>query len=153
MKKTLARAEDKADVLRRLQELRPDDRARWGRMSAPQAVCHLSDAFRAVLGHKPVSDASTLFHRTLLKWVALHVPMRWPPNVRTRPEFDQMVGGTKPAEFSADVADLQDLVETFTGAVSRSAWLPHPIFGPLTDAEWLRWGYLHMRHHLRQFGH
>ena len=24
-------------------------------------------------------------------------------------------------------------------------------FGPLTDAEWMRWGYLHMDHHLRQF--
>jgi hypothetical protein len=28
----------------------------------------------------------------------------------------------------------------------------HPIFGPMSDAAWLRWGYLHMDHHLRQFG-
>jgi len=30
--------------------------------------------------------------------------------------------------------------------------IARPIFGPLTRAEWLRWGYLHADHHLRQFG-
>lgn len=28
----------------------------------------------------------------------------------------------------------------------------HPIFGRLSRAAWLRWAYLHMDHHLRQFG-
>ena len=27
----------------------------------------------------------------------------------------------------------------------------HPLFGPLTEPEWKRWGYLHADHHLRQF--
>jgi Protein of unknown function (DUF1569) len=30
--------------------------------------------------------------------------------------------------------------------------LPHPIFGPMTAKDWMRWGYLHADHHLRQFG-
>jgi hypothetical protein len=28
---------------------------------------------------------------------------------------------------------------------------PHPVFGPMTRVDWLRWGYLHVDHHLRQF--
>ena len=28
----------------------------------------------------------------------------------------------------------------------------HPIFGRLSRTAWLRWGYLHIDHHLRQFG-
>jgi hypothetical protein len=28
----------------------------------------------------------------------------------------------------------------------------HPLFGPLTRAEWGRWGLRHADHHLRQFG-
>ena len=28
----------------------------------------------------------------------------------------------------------------------------HPMFGPMTAADWMRWGYLHADHHLRQFG-
>jgi hypothetical protein len=36
-----------------------------------------------------------------------------------------------------------------SGAAGRPA---HPIFGRMTEAEWMRWGYLHTDHHLRQFG-
>jgi hypothetical protein len=26
------------------------------------------------------------------------------------------------------------------------------MFGPMTEKDWMRWGYLHADHHLRQFG-
>jgi len=26
------------------------------------------------------------------------------------------------------------------------------MFGLMPDRDWMRWGYLHMNHHLRQFG-
>jgi len=29
---------------------------------------------------------------------------------------------------------------------------PHPIFGAMKPWDWMRWGYLHADHHLRQFG-
>ena len=50
--RTLARECDKAEVLRRLRALRQDSVGRWGRMSAHQMVCHLSDACRAALGER-----------------------------------------------------------------------------------------------------
>ena len=31
-------------------------------------------------------------------------------------------------------------------------WPRHPIFGRMSQRAWLRWAYLHMDHHLRQFG-
>lgn len=148
--KTLACAQDKAEVLRRLQALDPESPRRWGRMSARQMVCHLSDSFLAVTGQKEVSLAVGLLYRTVLKWIALYVPLRWPAGIRTRPELDQLVGGTKPARFAEDVARLQRLVEKVTSA--EPGWHQHPRFGRMSDGEWLRWGYLHMDHHLRQFG-
>ncbi len=151
--RTLARADDKAELLRRLQALRADSRQRWGRMTAPQMVCHLSDAFRGVLGQRPVSRASSVLGPTLVKWVALYLPLRWPRGViRTRPELDQLMGGTKPAEFAADLAELEGLVERFTATGSTFEGAPHPLFGRMSDADWQRWGYLHVDHHLRQFG-
>jgi hypothetical protein len=36
--------------------------------------------------------------------------------------------------------------------VKRGGMEPHPVFGPLNVAAWLRWGHLHVDHHLRQFG-
>jgi hypothetical protein len=150
--KTLARQRDKADILSRLRALRPDSARRWGRMSAHQAVCHLSDAFRMGIGRKPVSHATGPFQRTILKWVVLYLPLRWPPGILTRPEIDQVLGGTRPTDFAADVAELETLLDLVTAQPRNLDWKPHPLFGSMSDAAWLRWGYLHMDHHLRQFG-
>jgi len=46
---------------------------------------------------------------------------------------------------------VQELLARFAGT-SAAEMPPHPIFGQMTRAEWLRWGYLHTDHHLRQFG-
>jgi hypothetical protein len=114
-------------------------------------ICHLADAFRVANGDKPASEASGLLHRTLLKWFVLYVPLAWPAGYPTRPEIDQMIGGTKPLEFAHDVAEVESLMIRFAGhpAMSRPA---HPIFGPMSRSAWLRWAYLHTDHHLRQFG-
>jgi uncharacterized protein DUF1569 len=151
--KTLARPIDKAAVLRRLKDVRPDSARRWGRMSAPQMVCHLADAFRMALGQKPVSHVSGLFNRTIMKWVALYAPLRWPPGILTRPEIDQALAGcTKPGDFAADVARVEAFVSLMTAPKVDFEWPSHPIFGKMSESDWLRWGYLHMDHHLRQFG-
>jgi hypothetical protein len=121
-------------------------------MSAHQMVCHLSDSLRMVLGQKPASPATSVLMRTVVKWIALYVPMPWPPGVMTRPEMDQELGGTRPTEFTTDVAALLALLQAFTAETRDVGGVSHPMFGSLSDAAWLRWGYLHMDHHLRQFG-
>lgn len=120
-------------------------------MSVHQMVCHLSDAYRLPLGEKSASPATGLLQRTLMKWIALQLPMKWPKGVKTRPEVEQGVGGTAPVEFEQDRAELLTLVRRFC-EVSASLSIPHPFFGHMTRQEWLRWGYLHADHHLRQFG-
>ena len=89
--------------------------------------------------------------RTVIKWIALYAPLKWPRGVPTRPEVDQEVGGTKPSHFAADVTQLEMLVELIT--TRKGCFGPtHPIFGNMSDTDWMRWAYLHMDHHLRQFG-
>ena len=151
--KSLARPADKAEVLRRLKDVRPESARRWGRMSAPQMVCHLADAFRMALGQKPVSHLPGLLNRTIVKWIALYAPLRWPHGILTRPEIDQeLAGGTKPGDFTGDVQQVEALVDMFTSPKVGFAWPSHPIFGKMSHDDWLRWGYLHTDHHLRQFG-
>jgi len=104
------------------------------------------------MGEKPVADASSLSQRTVVKWMALYLPVRWPTGVLvTRPEIEQASGGTCPGDFGRDVADLVDAMERFSSAALSADWPPHPIFGPMTRPAWMRWGYLHVDHHLRQF--
>jgi len=112
-------------------------------------ICHLSDSFRAVMGERDISSATGVMKRTVVKWVALHTPFPWPHGFKTRPEADQELGGTKPVDFDVDMAGLLTIIERFSQSRTRS---PHPMFGDLSEWEWQRWGYLHLDHHLRQFG-
>jgi Protein of unknown function (DUF1569) len=150
--RTFANPEDKQVTLVRLAKVRPDHRARWGRMSAHQMLCHLNDSFLAVMGEKYVSPASAPLQRTIVKWVALYAPIRWPKGVPTRPEMDQYIGGTAPVEFEQDKQALVTVIERFSNPKRDFKWSSHPIFGNMPNPEWLRWGYVHTDHHLRQFG-
>lgn len=150
--KTLAHAQEIVEIQRRLKTIRPDCGRRWGRMTSHQMVCHLSDSFLAVTGRKHVSMATGPWQRTVIKWIALYAPVRWPQGVPTRPEIDQAFAGTRPGDFATDLALLEALFAQFRDEVDSISGLVHPIFGPMSKADWLRWGYLHMDHHLRQFG-
>jgi hypothetical protein len=154
--KSLKRRADYEEIVYRLHQLRPETTRRWGRMTAPQMVCHLTDAFRNILGERPVTvppPPATLFGRTLLKWVALYAPVPWPRDLKTRPDADQEIGGTPPrSDFAADVEALEAAADRFLAARKDGPRKPHYMFGPLSEAQWSRWAYLHIDHHLRQFG-
>jgi hypothetical protein len=150
--KTLARARDREEVLARLNALRPDARPRWGRMSAHQMVCHLADACRMATGERPARRVPGLAERTIVKWFALYVPIPWPHGMPTTSELDQQRAGTAPIDFASDVANLERLVDAIGVRAGGADWPRHPVFGRMSEAGWLRWAYLHMDHHLRQFG-
>jgi hypothetical protein len=78
--------------------------------------------------------------------------LSWPAGIATTPEVDQEGGGTRPIEFGRDVAVLDTLIARFAATPPRDLGPRHPIFGPMAGRDWLRWGYLHCDHHLRQFG-
>jgi hypothetical protein len=150
--KTLAKPLDKAEIVERLRRVRPHTSRRWGTMSAHQMICHLADAFRMAIGERPVSERTHLLNRTIVKWAALYLPVPWPRGIPTRPEIDPCRGGTGPGEFTADLTELERLLERVTVRPRTFEWRAHPTFGSLSESAWLRWGYLHMDHHLRQFG-
>jgi len=120
-------------------------------MSVGQMVCHLSDSYLAALGEKAVSPAMGWLQRTVLKWIALSLPIPWPHGAKTRPEVEQGLGGTPPVDWERDRATLLAVFHRFSGESAHYADT-HPIFGPMSRQDWIRWGYLHADHHLRQFG-
>jgi hypothetical protein len=151
--KTMAREDCRAEIIRRLGDVTPASIRRWGRMSAHQMICHLIDSFRMMTGEKTVSDATGVLQQTVIKWIALYAPLRWPPGIPTRPEIDQEICGPSPGTFGDDVASLVSVLERAIAARQTAVDHPeHPIFGRMSRAAWLRWAYLHTDHHLRQFG-
>src|SRR5580704_19706470 len=146
---TIADPNVRAACRDRILRLDPNTHAKWGRMTAPQMICHLNDSFRVGMGEKYASPATSVLQRTLVKWIALRTPLRWPPGVPTRPEIEQGRGGTTPGEWDADRAELLGLMDAFADCRTFGV---HPTFGKMSDRDWLTWGYRHVDHHLRQFG-
>ena len=150
--KSLARAQDKAELITRLGKVAPQSERRWGRMNVHQMVCHLADACRMALGQKDVRDDSSALKRTIVKWLALYAPLQWRAGIVTSPEIDQLISGTCPADFATDVAEVRVLLDAIAKNGLRGTWPNHPVFGKMSSTQWLRWAYLHTDHHLRQFG-
>jgi hypothetical protein len=104
------------------------------------------------MGEKPAKDVSNWFSRSLMKWAAFWVPTKWPHGVKTVPECDPRREGSAPSDFGNDMRDLRELLGQFARQPRGFEFQPHPMFGQMTYDEWMRWGYLHLDHHLRQFG-
>jgi hypothetical protein len=151
--KLLINPQCKQEILARLAKIHPDSQRRWGRMNVSQMICHLNDSFLGVMGDRAMEIPTEFSLWPALKWVSLYSPMPWPKGVATRPEFDQVRGGgTPPSQFDVNVRELLDSMEKFTQRPRTFEFRPHPMFKVMTEAQWMRWGYLHMDHHLRQFG-
>jgi hypothetical protein len=151
--KSLRNAKDKEEIARRLETVRADSQRLWGKMSAHQMICHLSDGFRLYMGEKKVAPAGGIYPSQVLRWIALWAPMQWPHGFKTMPEIDQQAGGgTSPVEFARDHRDLQSLLERFVKQPRDFTWQAHPHFGEMSERDWMRLAYLHADHHLRQFG-
>jgi hypothetical protein len=149
--KTLSSGHDLAEICTRIAHVTASDARRWGSMSAHEMLCHLRDAFAYPLGERAVAPVKrTSIPLPLFRWLALRTPMKWPQGISAPPEIDQRIGGTPPVDFEPDRAALLDNIDRFARATGPFG--PHPIFGAMTSTDWMRWGYLHCDHHLRQFG-
>jgi Protein of unknown function (DUF1569) len=147
--KSLASVEVLAEIRGRLRNVRVDDRARWGKMTAKRMVRHLVCSYEVALGERTVEPVKGL-PPVLMKWMALRSGLRWSKNIQTTPELKRAIAEHSEVEFDILVRAAVDSME----AVARGpCYAPsHPMFGPMTPEDWKRWGYLHADHHLRQFG-
>lgn len=150
MKNILHPADQKA-LLDRLDKLSPESPALWGRMNASQMICHLADQIRLATGDIPTRDQSNFFTRTVLKHGLMLMAKTPKGKAPTAPEIDQVrQAGTPPTTWENDLALLRQLLERI--AKDPEPFAPHPLFGQMTRKQWGRMVYIHMDHHISQFG-
>ena len=147
--KSLASADVLSETRDRILRVRPEDRALWGKMTATQMVRHLSFACEIPLGERTAEPVKVPMPK-FLKFMALRSGLQWGKGLKTPKELELALDEDCSAEFDELVAVAIAKMEMLLGEARCVE--THPFFGPMTSGDWMRWGYLHADHHLRQFG-
>ena len=137
-------------VFNRIHNLRPESAARWGTMSAAAMLQHCRIITESMLLMKPSATAPSLRQR-IVRNLMLNGILKIPRG-RTMPKHiaQQMAAAGVP-DFETERTALLHALEAFaafTGSMNGA----HPHFGRMSHAEWGRFAWTHLDHHLRQFG-
>jgi len=138
------------DLVGRLRRLAPTQRGLWGSMNAQQMALHVGDASAAALGQRAFSAKPRGGPVALRRVVLLYLLPRMPRGVKTGASPAAAV--VEPTMFGKDVERAATLLQQLGTAPPGTLVDRHPILGPMTHAEWMRWAFMHTDHHLRQFG-
>lgn len=136
------------DLLRRVDALTVDTLPGWGELDATRMLAHLREGCVMAKGDPDKSIRPQTLRQRLLAAIfigpvpipkGVEVPAKYlPPSARE--EFESQRRGVH--------ADLTAMCDAGT-EVLRGI---HPIFGPLSGAQWGRLVFKHAVHHLNQFG-
>lgn len=148
--RTLANSVNLAEIIERLKSMKEEDRGLWGVMSAPEMICHLRGAFRVAMGELPSAPIRTAIPPEVIKSNALWTPVPWRQNFETVPVLKRGTPTMQVDSFEMDRADVLAELDRF--CQPEQVRVDHSFFGPMSTVDWMRWGYLHTDHHLRQFG-
>jgi hypothetical protein len=135
-------------------------RAPAGRWSVAQVLSHLALGLDAVVEKlEERKDRTDLTRRAspsqhLLRHILLGIG-RLPPGRRTA---EGTVPGDRPepelvmAQFRMAIRRLEALCETLPAEQQQRLFVRHPVLGDLNLPEWVRFFFVHNRHHARQIG-
>lgn len=138
------------ELIDRINQLKPETPALWGKMSVDQMLAHCCVAYEMAFTNKhpkPNPLVRFLLKMFVKKGVVNEVP--YPKNSRTAPAF--IIADHRNFEEEKDrlikyLEHTNSLGEDhFEGKESLS-------FGPMTAQEWNNLFYKHLDHHLKQFG-
>lgn len=149
--KILFEADTVEEIKRRLLQLRPDSRRRWGKMTPVQMLAHCSAGLKMAMGQ--IRPRRLMLGRVmgpLVKPLALLERSEFRRNVPTAKE---LMVAVDQKHFVQERNRLNELIDCFAAAGSAGCTThPHFFFGQLTPNEWAILMYKHLDHHLRQFG-
>ena len=134
----------------RVMTLRPDSPRHWGKMSAAQALAHLSVGLEMAVGDR--CPPRKLVGRFIAPMVRRKVVADDAPLAKNTPTAPDMIVRDE-RDLRVEQERLCRLIDRFaTGGPDRCTRHPHEFFGAMTAREWSILMHKHLDHHLRQFG-
>lgn len=144
--KTLFDAKVRDEVRRRVESVRADAPARWGKMDAPKMLQHLAAAMSLATGEVTAKPRRLPLRFPVIKHLVIYL-LPFPKGAPTAPELLNM----PPGDISANRTELLRVIDK-VATQQVDQWPDHPAFGKLSRRDWGVLGYRHIDHHLRQFG-
>lgn len=136
----------RASLEARLNSLRPDSKARWGRMTVSQMLWHVNQAMAGHLGQATLEQGKVPIPKPIMKFLVLNLP--WSKNAPT----NKALVAREEHNFHEQLARCRKLIAETAATPLSSPDLQHPTFGRMTARDCSRLTAKHLDHHLKQFG-
>jgi hypothetical protein len=134
----------------RMALLRPDGERLWGKMSAAQMLAHNAAAMEMAVG---ITFPPRRFVGRLFGPLAKSAILTKGKPFRRNSPSDKSLIIKEDRDFEVERQRLRGLLERFAaGGPEGCTRHPHSFFGLLTPTEWASFMYVHLDHHLQQFG-
>lgn len=137
------------DVMNRIEQLKPNTPAVWGKMKVEQMLTHCQRPIHVALGDTKASQS--FLGKLFVPFIKKNIfgPKDFDRNMPTDKTF--IVSDER--NFEEEKTKLKNLVmRLHSGGENGVTKDPHPFFGKMEPAQWDRLIYKHLDHHLRQFG-
>lgn len=146
--KSIFNPQDNQDIINRINNLSPESKALWGKMTVDQMLSHCQAPIDVAFGTLPLKANFVMqMLGKMMKSKILKSP-EFKKNSPTAPSFVR----NKNYNFQKTREELIEKVKKFASEGHSSIKnKTHPFFGKMTYEEWDRLHYMHLDHHLRQF--
>lgn len=137
------------EMLARVSKLSSTSQRKWGKMSVSQMLKHMSTAF-AVPINKIQVPKDPLYYvsaNSFFRWLMIRAITKWPKSMLPAPESFKVKDDP---DFEATKKEFLTNVNDFINASDFSG--RHPVFGVMSKELWGEAMYIHLNHHLEQFG-
>jgi hypothetical protein len=136
-------------LLERFEKITPESTSLWGKMNAAQMVLHCQKPIDVAEGRIMISGGLMGFLFGKMAKNSFLKNNAFGKNSPTASEFKV----TFAPDFDKEKQTLTNQIKRFgekgPAVITNKK---HPFFGEMTDEEWGRLHYVHLDHHLKQFG-
>jgi hypothetical protein len=149
MKKNIFEPHVLDEIKMRVQVLKPLSVAQWGTMNASEMLHHCSESLKQIMHANAVQRPSSI-KQNLLRFVFLRILSKFPKGAATRKDLDVKKSTLVVSDFEQELQQFISRLEVF--GMQEKIFAMHPYFGNLTRRQWGIFTWMHIDHHLRQFG-
>jgi hypothetical protein len=137
------------ELKQRMAQLTPETQRQWGKMGPAQMLAHCSAAMEVSVGDKVMRQ---IFLGKLFGKRAKASMLSGKPMGRNLPT-DKAYVVIDDRDLNLERQRLVVFIERFQiGGPEQCTKHPHSFFGVMTPEEWSAMNYIHLDHHLKQFG-